>query len=158
MRDQFRAAKNAEINSWLANQVTAAARRADAGPKGPMRMRWHLTVKADGQAKARIVLLGFEDPRLGHMQTASPTASVQARNLAYQVCANEGLRIHKGDVKAAFLQPQSSDTGIFVEPVRELREAMDLREDEVVMMLKKAYGLCDVPKGRRSGTTRSRGA
>ena len=146
MREQFRAAKNAEVNSWLANQVTAAARRSDAGPKGPMRMRWHLTVKSDGQAKARIVLLGFEDPRLGHMQTASPTASVRARNLAYQVCANAGLRIHKGDVKAAFLQSQSSNTGIFVEPVRELREAMDLREDEVVLMLKKAYGLCDAPK------------
>ena len=72
-----------------------------------MRMRWHLTVKTDGQAKARIVLLGFEDPWLGHMKTASPTASVRARNLAYQVCVNEGLRIHKGDVKAAFLPPRA---------------------------------------------------
>eukprot|EP00959_Pyramimonas_sp_CCMP1952_P326322 6830601-Pyramimonas_sp.AAC.1 len=51
-----------------------------------------------------------------------------------------------GDVKAAFLQSQSSDAGIFVEPVRKLREAMDLQEDEVVLMLKKAYVLCDAPK------------
>ena len=111
-----------------------------------MRMRWHLTVKADGTPKARIVLLGFEDHRLGHMKTASPTASVRGRNLAYQLCANHRLRLHKGDVKAAFLQSRGAHTGIMVEPVRELREAMDLKEDEVVMMLKKAYGLCDAPK------------
>ena len=109
-------------------------------------MLWHLTMKSDGTAKARIVLLGFEDQRLGHMQMASTTASVRGRNLAYQMCANRHLRLHCGDVKAAFLQSQSAHTGILVEPVRELREAMDLKDDEVVMMLKKAYGLYDAPK------------
>ena len=85
-------------------------------------MRWHLTVKSDGTAKARIVLLGFEDHRLGHMKTASPTASVRGRNLAYQICASQKLKLHRGDVKAAFLQSQGADTGILVEPVKELRE------------------------------------
>eukprot|EP00974_Lingulodinium_polyedra_P028349 2734340-Lingulodinium_polyedra.AAC.1 len=80
------------------------------------------------------------------MSTASPTASVRGRNLALQLCANNGLRLHKGDVKAAFLQSRSVDTGLLVEPVRELRDAMGLNQDEVILLLKKAYGLCDAPK------------
>ena len=66
--------------------------------------------------------------------------------MAYQICANQKLKLHRGDVKAAFLQSQGADTGILVEPVKELRDAMGLQEDELVEMMKKAYGLCDAPK------------
>ena len=47
--------------------------------------------------------------------------------MALQVCANLKLRLFKGDVKAAFLQSQASQTGILVEPVKELREAMNVK-------------------------------
>ena len=82
------------------------------------------------------------------MRTASSATSAPGRDLAYQLCANHKLRLHNGDVKAAFQQSRGARTGIMVAPVRELREAMDLQEEEVVMLSKKkkTYWQCDVPK------------
>ena len=50
-----------------------------------------------------------------------------------------------GDVTAAFLQSRVARTGVLLELVRELREAMDLLEEEVAMLFEMACGLCDSP-------------
>ena len=51
-------------------------------------------------------------------------------------------------MKAAFLQgdPTQAKHDLFVEPVPELRDAMQLSDDECVTMLKAAYGLVNAPK------------
>ena len=117
-----------------------------------MKMRWHLIMKDEGKVKARLILLGFQDPRLATIEKASPTISSRGRNLALQLMANNKLRIYKGDVKAAFLQGDATQAkrDLLVEPVPELREALQLAGDECVKMLKAAYGLVNVPP--RSGT------
>ena len=139
-------AKMTEVNNWLQNEVCIAAKRV-YGDK-PMKMRWHLILKEGVKAKARLIILGFQDPRLGKLNKAAPTVSTRGRNLALQLMANNGLRMYKGDVKAAFLHGSdiSMKYDLLVEPVKELREAMQLKDDEVVKLLKAAYGLMDAPK------------
>eukprot|EP00959_Pyramimonas_sp_CCMP1952_P303613 6353731-Pyramimonas_sp.AAC.1 len=55
-------AKLVEVNNWMHNEVCQAALRK-AGVR-PMKMRWHLILKDEGKVKARLILLGFQDPRL----------------------------------------------------------------------------------------------
>ena len=59
--------------------------------------------------------------------------------------------IEKGDVKNAFLQGTIDDKthgDLAEEPVPELRKALNLREDEIVMLTKACYGLIDAPRRR----------
>ena len=50
-------------------------------PEQLMKMRWVLTRKSDGSAKARLVALGFMAHNLTEVATASPTMSKVGRNL-----------------------------------------------------------------------------
>ena len=49
-------------------------------PEQLMKMRWVLTHKGDGTAKARLVVLGFMAHNLTEVATASPTMSKVGRN------------------------------------------------------------------------------
>ena len=55
-----------------------------------MRTRWILTweLQEDGskRGKARLVVLGFEDPFLGQETTCSPTLNKRSKQLLLQVC------------------------------------------------------------------------
>jgi len=133
MKKKMQGAKLTEVNNWLSNQVCIAVHRSEIGDRVPMRMRWVLTVKSDGTAKARLVVLGFQDHRLGKMPTEAPTVSVRGRNLALQLMANRGFKMRKGDVKAAFLQGQATQgvDNVFVEPCAELREGDQAAESSL---------------------------
>ena len=54
--------------------------------------------------KARLLVQGFTDPRLGKIPTSSPTASRRSRQLFLTLAASLGFQTHKGDVKSEFLQ------------------------------------------------------
>ena len=72
-------------------------------------MRWVLTIKKDtNKAKARLVALGFQDRDLGHVKTASPTASNCARSIWCQVTANKKLEMFKAGAKGDFPQEINS--------------------------------------------------
>lgn len=71
-------------------------------------MRWVLTTKGDGSPKARLVILGFQQPNLTEVQAAAPTMSRISRNCLLATCANLGLRLRSGDVTSAFLQTSKS--------------------------------------------------
>ena len=58
----------------------------------------------DGSFKARLVVQGFTDQRLGKIPTSSPTASCRSRQIFLTLAASLGFQTHKGDVKCAFLQ------------------------------------------------------
>ena len=69
-----------------------------------MNMRWVMTFKDAGQLKARLVVQGFMDPRLGKIPTSSPTASRRSLQIFVTLAASHGFQTHKEDVKCAFLQ------------------------------------------------------
>ena len=113
-----------------------------------MKMRWVITRKEAGDLKARLVVLGFTDPGLGRIKTASPTCSRRARQAFLGVAASMGFQVFKGDVKAAFLQGDlgEEDRNVLVEPVKELREAMRLEHHQCVKLKKAIYGLVNAPR------------
>ena len=140
LKGEFKLARERRIFSWLANLETDIGVRT-AGLK-PTRMPRFFTMKDEGTAQARILILGFQHHRLGTI-AASPTISVRGRNLALHVCANFGLKLNRGDVNTAFLKSQESETGIQVEPVHELRQAMTRPGSE---LRQKGCRLCDAPE------------
>ena len=92
-------------------------------------MRWILTWKTreDGtkKAKARAVLLGYQDPAYEHRATTAPVMTRQTRQLLLQLAANRGWQVQKGDVSWS-IPPRE---GISRHPVlRAMRR--DLRRDE----------------------------
>ena len=63
-----------------------------------------MTFKDDGSLKARLVVQGFTNQRLGKIPTSSSTASRRSRQIFLKRGASFGFQIHKGDVMCAFLQ------------------------------------------------------
>ena len=57
-----------------------------------------------------------------------------------------GFRVHKGDVRNAFLQGSSDDRTVLCEPVPELRSRLRLEHHECVEMTKSVYGLGEAPR------------
>ena len=65
-----------------------------------LRARWVLTWKSVGTEKvpkARLCALGFQDPRLTTLPTASPTLTLDGESAILQWIANEGHLLESGD-------------------------------------------------------------
>ena len=70
-------AKDKELSTFVKYSVVEAASRQ--GISALMKMRRVVTFKDDGSLKARLVVQGFTDQRLGKIPTSSPTASCRSR-------------------------------------------------------------------------------
>ena len=161
-RKELEKAKDRELNTWLKYAVVTAASRQGLSPSALMKMRWVVTFKEDGQLKARLVVQGFTDKRLGTIPTSSPTASRRSRQLFLCMAGSLGFQTHKGDVKCAFLQGDLDEEGsaekekdrwgedlqndTFCEPVPELSKKMGLEHHQCVKLLKAVYGLVNAPR------------
>lgn len=142
----FQQAKMKEINNWLREKAVRLA--SEKVPQDRVvRMRWIYTIKSDNTAKARIVIIGYEDPDLGVLPTTSPTMSRRTRGLFLTAVAHRGWCSVKGDVRAAFLQGLESEKEreIFAKPVRELSEHLGGGPHDYVQILKACYGLANAP-------------
>ena len=149
-REMIRFAKGKEVKEFVKEQVVIrllAGEHVDA--EDVMKMRFVLTWKADPDSpagkkgKARLVVLGFQDPYLGKETTCSPTLNKRSKQMLLQMVVQKGWRLKKGDVTAAFLQgrPLSGKNKYALAPP-ELAEAMGLPPGErVVRLLKSVYGL-----------------
>ena len=113
-------------------------------------MRFVLTWKKneDGttKGKARLVVLGFQDPHLGTEQTSAPTLNKRSKQLLLQIAVQNNWKLKKGDVTAAFLQGRSLQKCKYALAPPELAEAMGLPPGErVIRLLKSVYGLTTAP-------------
>ena len=142
----FQQAKMKEINNWLREKAVKLASEKVPSER-VVRMRWIYTIKSDNTAKARIVIIGYEDPDLGQLPTTSPTMSRRTRGLFLTTCAHRGWCTVKGDVRAAFLQGLESEKEreIFARPVRELSKQLGGGPNDYVQILKACYGLANAP-------------
>lgn len=154
---KFQEAKAVEINAWLKQQAVRAA-TGYVDPTRVMRMRWILTWKSTGKTKARLVVVGFEDPDIlnPELQTTSPTMSRRSRQLLLTYSCTKSWRLLKGDVTAAFLQGDSVEEGrqVYAKPVKELAQALGAPEDAPVQLLKAAYGLVTAPNAWHQKVTK----
>ena len=97
-------AKDKELSTFVKYSVVGAASRQGISPSALMKMRWVVTFKDDGSLKARLIVQGCTDQRLGKIPTSSPIASHRSRQIFLILAASFGFQTHKGDVKCAFLQ------------------------------------------------------
>ena len=160
-RAEFQAAKESEIQNWIKTGTISTILRQQIPEEQILRCRWILTWKPldnvgqeelhqknqkTHKAKARLVVLGYLDPRIEELPRDSPTLNKTSRMLALQVIASHAWQLRSFDIKAAFLQGQpQADRITAIDPVPELRRALNLRSNEVCKLNKSAYGLIDAP-------------
>lgn len=94
------------------------------------------------KCKARLCLLGFEDPRIGHIQTESPTISRTGLRVCLQILANKGWKALSGDVRTAFLQGMELEEPVYAM----VNEDLKLPKGKAIKVLKGVYGLVDAPR------------
>ena len=147
---QFKEAKAVEVKNFLAAeafQTLPPHLRPSASQA--IGMRWILTWKSkeDGtrRAKARAVLLGYQDPAYEHRATTAPVMTRQSRQLILQMATNRRWTIQKGDVSGAFLQGRQYPSDLYCIPCDEICRAMQLPPGTVTKLKRACYGLVDAP-------------
>ena len=159
-RQEFETAKQAEVQNWIQTGTLSKVLKSQIPADQILKCRWILTWKALDQvglepqkvksrthkAKARLVVLGYLDPKIEEIPRDSPTLGRTARMMILQILASHRFPMRSFDIKAAFLQgrPQSSRV-MAIDPVPELRQAMKMSPNEVGKLNKGAYGLIDAP-------------
>ena len=96
--------------------------------------------------KARLVLIGWEDPELGKIATDSPTLRKESKHLALSICAAMRWKVFGADIKTAFLSGDNSQREIYFKPPAELKEWLQLSNDDLFRLEKAAYGLAEAPR------------
>jgi hypothetical protein len=91
-RELIRLAKGKEVREFIKEQVVRRLLADErVKPEDAMRMRFVLTWKKDPDSpggkrgKARLVVLGFQDPYLGQENTCSPTLNKRSKQMLTQV-------------------------------------------------------------------------
>eukprot|EP00435_Cladocopium_sp_Y103_P025697 s606_g6.t1 len=153
----FVKAKEKELDSWLATETVRKILR-DKVPAGQLlRSRWILSWKpldeieqretgSSRKAKARLVILGYEDPDIDSLPRDSPTLERDSRMLALQCISSHRWTARSFDIRTAFLRGSRQDSRVLgMEPPQELRLKMKLQDTEVCELLKGAYGLVNAP-------------
>ena len=79
-------AQDKELNTYVKYSVVEAGSRQGISPSVLMKMRWVVAFRDDGSLKARLVVQGFTDRRLGKTPTSSPTASRRSRQNNLDTC------------------------------------------------------------------------
>ena len=149
-KEMFRSAKSVEVTNFVAAQAFEALPDALKPSKNQaIRMRWILTwkYKEDGskKAKARAVLLGYQDPCYEQRSTHSPTTTRQTRQLQLMLAASLKFKMREGDVTGAFLQSRPYPGELYCIPCPEICEAMGLPPESITRVRKACYGLVDAP-------------
>ena len=157
----FQKAKQAEITNWIQTETVSKVLRNQIPKEQILKCRWILTwkpledVNQDGvtnkslrthKPKARLVVLGYQDPNIEDIPRDSPTLSKTARMLILQTLATHAWQMLSFDVKAAFLQGQPQEGRIMgLEPTSEFRQNLQMNDHEILRLNKGAYGLVDAP-------------
>ena len=91
-RSLFKKAKELELQSWLDHRVFDFVKKKLVDQERILRARWVLTWKSSGKAKARLCVLGFQDPDLTEVPRDSPTLSTASEALIMQWVASHKYR------------------------------------------------------------------
>ena len=114
-KQQFEQAKNKEIDQWLDTETVRRILRSKIPMENIMRCRWILTWKdldpndlkpgdSRHKPKARLVVLGYEDPNIEEIPRDSPTLQRESRSVLLQIGASQKWNIEAFDIKTAFLR------------------------------------------------------
>ena len=151
----FEKAKDAELNCWIQTSALRPILRKHLNPNQILKSRWVLTWKpiddpAPNQptrkAKARLVVLGFQDPQLTEVARDSPTLTREGRHTILQTIASHQWVLSSFDIKTAFLRGKAdSKNPLAMEPPVELQKKLNLSSEQVCSLVGNAYGRVDAP-------------
>ena len=148
----FDEAKAKEIQCWIQTSAIKKILRHRLNPEQILKSRWILTWKnpepgeTKRRAKARLVVLGYQDPKLTDVARDAPTLSKEGRALVLQTIASARFELSSFDIKTAFLRGKADQQNpLAMEPPRELRRELDMSDNEVCQLLGNAYGRVDAP-------------
>ena len=152
-KELFKKAMQKEWQSWVDNKVTSLCTKRGIASDKIIRARWVLTWKKSSDPddrsktpKARLVLIGWQDPDLGKIATDSPTLRKESKHLVLSICAANRWKVFGADIKTAFLSGDRSNREIYFRPPAELREWLQLSHDDLFRLEKAAYGLAEAPR------------
>eukprot|EP00435_Cladocopium_sp_Y103_P017364 s1359_g4.t1 len=155
---RFAAAKDKEIRAWLHHKTVQKVAKGRIPDHAVMRCRWLLTWKgATGdeppgelamngkRAKARLVIIGYEDPDLSTIKNDSPTLSKDGRQTVLQQVSSRRWPLISFDVSTAFLHGRGDGRQLGIHPPDELRESLSMGEHDQCALNGGAYGRVDAP-------------
>lgn len=156
-QQQFDEAMKKEIDSFLSSDAVQICSAAGIPEERIMQMRWIYTWKVvtdsagnetGKRAKARLIIKGFQDPRLLHLPRESPTLSTLGRNMLLTCAARKHFPVAPGDIKTAFLQGGKTELQdeLYGMPPPEVRTALSMKDNEILRIAKAIYGLLNAPK------------
>eukprot|EP00435_Cladocopium_sp_Y103_P042279 s1426_g11.t1 len=147
----FDAAKAKEVKAWIDHGTVKRVTKGTLSADQIMRCRWILTWKSPAQgsserrAKARLVVLGFEDPDIQSVASDAPTLSKDAKQLLLQQVASRRWRLINFDISTAFLKGHGDGRPLGLHAPKELRESLGMRGDDQCALVGGAYGRVDAP-------------
>ena len=152
-RALFEKAMQKEWQSWVENQVMSLCKKRGVDPEKVIRARWVLVWKKSSDPdiktktpKARLVLVGWQDPMLGKIATDSPTLRKETKSVVLSVCSAKKWKLWGADIKTAFLSGDASSRELYFKPPPEIKQWMSLTDDDVYRLEKAAYGLAEAPR------------
>ena len=104
-RKESEVAKSAEVQSWLRYEAVTAALRSQYHHLDIMKMRWVLRYKECGKPKARLVIIGHHDPRVGSdVRTEALVASRRGRSLFFMATGHNQFSIEMWTSRTRFFR------------------------------------------------------
>ena len=97
------------------------------------------------KAKARLIVIGWEDPQLDEVTNDAPTLSKDGRMTVLQGVASHRWPLISFDVSTAFLHGKGDGRPLGLVPVPEMREALGMEKTDQVQLDGGAYGRIDAP-------------
>ena len=150
-RALFDAAKSKEVQAWIDHGTVKRVTKGTLSPEQVLRCRWILTWKnpapgsTERRAKARLVVLGFEDPGLQTVPNDAPTLSKDGKQLLLQQVASRRWKLINFDISTAFLKGHGDGRSLGIHAPPELRDKLGIRGDDQCALMGGAYGRIDAP-------------
>ena len=147
----FHKAKAKEIGAWLDHKTVRRVTGGTLDDSQLLRCRWILTWKPPDKegmprrAKARLVVLGFEDPDIQSIPNDAPTLGKDARQMILQKVVSNRWKLINFDVSTAFLQGKGDGRTLGIHPPEELRQALRMKPSDQCLLEGGAYGRIDAP-------------
>ena len=147
----FRKAKDKEVQAWLDHGTVKKLAKGSLPENRIMRCRWILTWKdplpgtEQQRAKARLVILGFEDPDISSVPNDAPTLSKDGKQLILQKVASSQWPLINFDISTAFLRGKGDGRTLGIHAPPEIATALNMSPEDQCGLEGGAYGRIDAP-------------
>eukprot|EP00435_Cladocopium_sp_Y103_P000139 s3655_g1.t1 len=155
---RFAAAKDKEVRAWLSHKTVQRVAKGKIPENAIMRCRWLLSWKGangdeppgelslDGKrAKARLVVIGYEDPDIDVVKNDAPTLTKDGRQCVLQQVSSYRWPLISFDISTAFLHGRGDGRNLGLHPTPEIREALEMGPEDQCSLQGGAYGRVDAP-------------